>query len=152
MRLLSIIKDNPGARKKAKCLGRGMGSGRGKTSTHGHKGQKARSGVSIKGFEGGQTPLYRRLPKRGFTSLNKDRPYVLTFRRLESFLNGGLKVENNTIDLKTLQTQGFVTKGFKTLVLVDSVDGTVHPYHYAVKRVTPGAAAKIQAHGGTIPA
>lgn len=60
-----------GARKKKKCLGRGIGSGKGKTSGRGGKGQTARSGVAMNGFEGGQTPLYRRLPKRGFNNINK---------------------------------------------------------------------------------
>jgi large subunit ribosomal protein L15 len=63
---LNELSDNPGARHRRKIIGRGTGSGRGKTSTKGHKGQKARSGVSLLGFEGGQMPLYRRMPKRGF--------------------------------------------------------------------------------------
>lgn len=71
---LNDIKDNIGARKTGKRLGRGIGSGKGKTSGSGHKGQKARSGVAINGFEGGQMPINRRLPKRGF---NKDRKSVV---------------------------------------------------------------------------
>lgn len=63
---LNELRDNPGARKPKKRLGRGIGSGLGKTSGRGHKGAKARSGVAVKGFEGGQMPIYRRLPKRGF--------------------------------------------------------------------------------------
>lgn len=63
---LNELRDNPGARKSRRRVGRGIGSGLGKTSGHGHKGQKARTGVAIKGFEGGQMPLQRRLPKRGF--------------------------------------------------------------------------------------
>ena len=66
---LNEIRDNDGATKNAKRVGRGIGSGRGKTSGSGHKGQKARSGVSIKGFEGGQMPIHRRLPKRGFNNI-----------------------------------------------------------------------------------
>ncbi len=68
---LNEIKDNVGSTKNHKRIGRGIGSGTGKTSGKGHKGQKARSGVSIKGFEGGQMPIHRRLPKRGFTNINK---------------------------------------------------------------------------------
>ena len=68
MQLSSLIKSN----KKKIRVGRGIGSGKGKTSSRGHKGQKSRSGVAIKSFEGGQMPLYRRLPKRGFKSLNKN--------------------------------------------------------------------------------
>ena len=66
---LNELRDNPGARLKSKRLGRGIGSGKGKTSGQGVKGQKARTGGSINGFEGGQMPIYRRLPKRGFTNL-----------------------------------------------------------------------------------
>lgn len=68
---LNEIRDNPGARLKSKRLGRGIGSGKGKTSGKGVKGQKAREGVSLNGFEGGQLPIYRRLPKRGFTNVNR---------------------------------------------------------------------------------
>ena len=66
---LNEVRDNPGATKNAKRVGRGIGSGTGKTSGSGHKGQKARSGVSINGFEGGQMPIHRRLPKRGFNNI-----------------------------------------------------------------------------------
>ena len=66
---LNELRDNPGARPKSKRLGRGIGSGKGKTSGKGVKGQKAREGVSLNGFEGGQLPIYRRLPKRGFRNI-----------------------------------------------------------------------------------
>src|SRR3954449_9435840 len=66
MGILNELRDNPGARLKSKRLGRGIGSGKGKTSGKGVKGQKARTGVALNGFEGGQLPIYRRLPKRGF--------------------------------------------------------------------------------------
>ena len=68
MTILNDLRDNPGARLKSKRLGRGIGSGKGKTSGKGVKGQKAREGVALNGFEGGQLPIYRRLPKRGFTN------------------------------------------------------------------------------------
>src|SRR5437879_567928 len=66
---LNELRDNPGARRKSKRLGRGIGSGKGKTSGKGVKGQKARAGVALNGFEGGQMPIYRRLPKRGFVNI-----------------------------------------------------------------------------------
>ena len=69
--MLNQLKGNIGARKKKKCLGRGMASGKGKTCGRGGKGQTARSGVALAGFEGGQTPLYRRLPKRGFNPISR---------------------------------------------------------------------------------
>jgi large subunit ribosomal protein L15 len=68
---LNELRDNPGARPKSKRLGRGIGSGKGKTSGKGVKGQKAREGVSLNGFEGGQLPIYRRLPKRGFKNVSR---------------------------------------------------------------------------------
>ena len=80
---LNEIKDNPGARKKRARVGRGIGSGMGKTSTHGQKGQKARSGVAINGFEGGQMPIYRRMPRRGFNSRNKVVYQIVNTGRLQ---------------------------------------------------------------------
>ena len=84
---LNSIKDNKYATKNKKRIGRGIGSGTGKTSGKGHKGQKARSGVSIKGFEGGQMPIHRRLPKRGFTNINRVPYVVLNFNRIQSLIN-----------------------------------------------------------------
>ena len=81
MELNSLVKNN----KKKIRVGRGIGSGKGKTSSRGHKGQKSRSGVAIKSFEGGQMPLYRRLPKRGFKSLNKNNTAILNLTRIQSF-------------------------------------------------------------------
>lgn len=83
---LNQIKDNPGARREKKLLGRGIGSGLGKTSGRGGKGQTARSGVSLNGFEGGQNPIYRRLPKRGFVNIHRTPLFELTLARLEQLL------------------------------------------------------------------
>lgn len=93
---LNVIKDNKYATKNKKRIGRGIGSGTGKTSGKGHKGQKARSGVSIKGFEGGQMPIHRRLPKRGFTNINRVPYVVLNFNRIQSLIN------DNKIDPKKI--------------------------------------------------
>ena len=82
MQLNNLIKNN----KKKIRVGRGIGSGRGKTSSRGHKGQKSRSGVSIKSFEGGQMPLYRRLPKRGFKSIKNDYTVILNLSRIQEIL------------------------------------------------------------------
>ena len=81
---LNLVKDNPGATKNAKRVGRGIGSGTGKTSGSGHKGQKARSGVSINGFEGGQMPIHRRLPKRGFTNIFRKDYVEVNLGRLQA--------------------------------------------------------------------
>ena len=83
MQLNGLIKNN---RKKIR-VGRGIGSGRGKTSSRGHKGQKSRSGVAIKSFEGGQMPLYRRLPKRGFKSFSKNNTAILNLSKLQSMID-----------------------------------------------------------------
>ena len=79
MQLNSLVKIN----KKKIRVGRGIGSGRGKTSSRGHKGQKSRSGVSIKSFEGGQMPLYRRLPKRGFKSIKRNEVAILNLSKIQ---------------------------------------------------------------------
>ena len=83
MQLNNLIKIN----KKKIRVGRGIGSGKGKTSSRGHKGQKSRSGVAIKSFEGGQMPLYRRLPKRGFKSLNKNMTAILNLSKIQKILD-----------------------------------------------------------------
>ena len=93
---LNEIKDHKNATKNRKRLGRGIGSGTGKTSGKGHKGQKARSGVSIKGFEGGQMPIHRRLPKRGFTNINRTFFTELNFSRIEEL------IDNKKIDPKKI--------------------------------------------------
>ena len=107
---LNEISDNPGARKKRARVGRGIGSGMGKTSTHGQKGQKARSGVAINGFEGGQMPIYRRMPRRGFNSLNKVQYQVVNIGRLQKVIDaGGLDVSAE-IDRDVLVAAGLARK------------------------------------------
>ncbi len=96
---LNELRDNPGATKKAKRVGRGPGSGTGKTAGRGMKGQKSRSGVAIKGFEGGQMPLYQRLPKRGFNKPNRKKFAVLNLGILQKF-----------IDAKTLDAKKAITE------------------------------------------
>jgi len=86
---LNQLKDNKGARVSAKRVGRGMGSGKGKTSGRGHKGAKSRSGTAIKGFEGGQMPIYRRLPKRGFNNVFRKRYRVVNLGRLQQAIDAG---------------------------------------------------------------
>ena len=93
---LNKIKDNIESSKSRKRIGRGIGSGTGKTSGKGHKGQKARSGVSIKGFEGGQMPIHRRLPKRGFTNINRINYEELNFDKIQKL------IDNKKLDPKKL--------------------------------------------------
>lgn len=103
---LNQIADNPGARKERMRVGRGIGSGKGKTSGRGVKGQKARTGVSIKGFEGGQTPIYRRLPKRGFNPLNPSNFEVVNIGRLQSVIEKGKLDAAQPVDEAALAKAG----------------------------------------------
>ena len=86
---LHELRDNPGAAKKSKRVARGPGSGKGKTAGRGIKGQKSRSGVALNGYEGGQMPLYRRLPKRGFTKPNAKKFAVVNLGQLQAFVDAG---------------------------------------------------------------
>jgi large subunit ribosomal protein L15 len=108
---LNEIRDNPGAHYRAKRVGRGIGSGKGKTSGRGGKGQTARSGVAINGFEGGQTPLHRRLPKRGFNNKIFQKDYkVVNLGRLQQAVDAGKLSADGAIDAKTLVTAGILRR------------------------------------------
>ena len=116
MNLKSLIKKN----KKKIRVGRGIGSGKGKTSARGHKGQKSRSGVAIKSFEGGQMPLYRRLPKRGFKNFTKKNTVILNLSKIQSMIN---KTKNNlkdNLDLKILKEKKLVSKKSEKLKILGS--------------------------------
>ena len=107
---LNQLSDNAGARRQSKRLGRGIGSGKGKTAGRGHKGAKARSGVSIKGFEGGQMPIYRRLPKRGFNNIFAKQYQVVNLGRLQSALDAGKLDAAKAIGEAELVAAGLVRK------------------------------------------
>lgn len=106
---LNQISDKPGARKARRRLGRGIGSGRGKTAGAGHKGQKARSGVAIKGFEGGQMPLDRRLPKRGFKNIFRRGYVVVNLGRLQAAVDAGKLDAKKPVDQAALTAAGVIT-------------------------------------------
>ncbi len=145
MQLNNLIKNN----KKKIRVGRGIGSGKGKTSARGHKGQKSRSGVAIKSFEGGQMPLYRRLPKRGFKSLNKNETAILNLSKIQSILE---KTKNNikkTLDLKTLKEKKLINKKFSKLKILGSgeIKSNIEIIaHFASKQ----ALSKIEKAGGKV--
>lgn len=107
---LNELSDNPGARSPRKRVGRGIGSGLGKTAGRGHKGQKSRSGVSIKGFEGGQMPLYRRVPKRGFTNVFRSEYAELNIGRLQQAVDAGKLDAKAPIDGNVLLAAGIVRR------------------------------------------
>jgi large subunit ribosomal protein L15 len=107
---LNELHDNAGARYKSKRLGRGIGSGKGKTSGRGAKGQKARSGVSLAGFEGGQTPLHRRMPKRGFKKPFRARYVVINTGTLQAAIDANRIDPKATIDGAALVASGILRR------------------------------------------
>jgi len=145
MELNNLVKNN----KKKTRVGRGIGSGRGKTSSRGHKGQKSRSGVAIKSFEGGQMPLYRRLPKRGFKTLNKKNTAILNLSKIQSIYEKSKDTLNTSLDLKSLKDKKFINKKYLHLKILGTgelktkVDITAH---YASKQ----AKEKIEKAGGKL--
>ena len=110
MTKLNEISDNPGAHYKFKRVGRGIGSGKGKTSGRGGKGQTARSGVAINGFEGGQTPLHRRLPKRGFNNIHRLNYQVINVGRLQKAVEAGKIAKGDTVTAESLIGLGILAK------------------------------------------
>ena len=107
---LNEIRENDGATRNSKRVGRGIGSGRGKTSGAGHKGQKARSGVAIKGFEGGQMPIHRRLPKRGFTNIFRKNYVEVNLGRIQSAVDAGKLDSKKPVDAAMLVEAGVISK------------------------------------------
>jgi large subunit ribosomal protein L15 len=105
---LNALRENQGAHKGRKRVGRGMASGTGKTSGSGHKGAKARSGVSINGFEGGQMPIYRRLPKRGFNNIFKKQFDIVNLGSLQTFVDAGKLDVSQPITVEVLRAAGLV--------------------------------------------
>lgn len=118
---LNTLFAQPGAKKNAKRVGRGTGSGLGKTSGKGHKGQRARSGVAIKGFEGGQMPIYRRLPKRGFNPINRIECNTINLGDLDAFIKAG-KLDQEKITKEVLIEKGIIKKYYLPLKLLAKGD------------------------------
>ena len=114
MELNSLIKNN----KKKIRVGRGIGSGRGKTSSRGHKGQKSRSGVAIKSFEGGQMPLYRRLPKRGFNSISRENIAILNLEKIQSFIDKKNINPNEVLNSTSLKKLKLINKNSTKLKIL----------------------------------
>ena len=107
---LNEIRETAGAPRNRKRVGRGIGSGRGKTSGAGHKGQKARSGVAIKGFEGGQMPIHRRLPKRGFNNIFRKDYVEVNLGRIQAAVDAGKLDSKKPVDAATLVAAGVISK------------------------------------------
>ncbi|MFL2902120.1 MAG: 50S ribosomal protein L15 [Candidatus Pelagibacter sp.] len=109
---MNILNNNTKAKKPKKRLGRGIGSGKGKTSGRGVKGQKSRSGVAIKSFEGGQMPLYRRLPKRGFNPINKTKIAKINLDQLQDFVDKKRIDVASVINLESLKKNNIINKSY----------------------------------------
>ncbi len=107
---LNDLRDNPGAKPSKKRVARGVGSGKGKTAGRGIKGQKSRSGVAINGYEGGQMPLYRRLPKRGFNRHNPEKYAIVNLGQLQSFVDAGKLDAKGEITAETLVEAGVIRR------------------------------------------
>ncbi len=145
MQLNSLVKNN----KKKIRVGRGIGSGRGKTSSRGHKGQKSRSGVAIKSFEGGQMPLYRRLPKRGFKSLSKKDTAILNLSKIQNIIDKSNNNIKETLDIKILKEKSLINKKFLKLKILGTGEiknKILISAHFASKQ----ALSKIEKAGGKI--
>jgi large subunit ribosomal protein L15 len=141
---LSNLSPQPGSTKQRKRLGRGHGSGHGKTSGRGHKGFKARSGSGIKpGFEGGQMPIQRRLPKRGFNNIFRRAFAILNVRDLNSFDDGA------TINREALLAAGMIKKSDEQVKILGDGELT-KKITVDVDKLSKSAQAKIEAAGGTI--
>lgn len=112
---LNEIRENAGATKSRKRVGRGIGSGTGKTASRGVKGQKSRSGVSLLGFEGGQMPLYRRLPKRGFNNIFRKNFAEVNLGRLQKAVDSGKLDAKATVNLEALKNAGVLKGAFDGL-------------------------------------
>jgi large subunit ribosomal protein L15 len=146
---LNDIRDNPGSSKSRMRVGRGIGSGKGKTCGRGVKGQKARTGVAIKGFEGGQMPLHRRLPKRGFWNPFRTNYNEVNIGRIQDAIDSGKLHPETVITNESLIESGVITKprdGVKIL----GVGKLETKLAFEVAAASKSAAAAIEAAGGSI--
>ena len=146
---LNQLRDNKGARQTRKLLGRGIGSGKGKTSGKGVKGQKARTGVSIKGFEGGQSSLLRRMPKRGFKNFTTKRYAEVTLKTIQTAIDNKSLEADKTIDAKTLVAAGVIARAGDGIRLLNSGELKTK-VSLVVTSATKGALAAVEKAGGKV--
>jgi large subunit ribosomal protein L15 len=146
---LNEIRDNPGAVKDRMRVGRGIGSGKGKTAGRGVKGQKSRTGVSIKGFEGGQMPLHRRLPKRGFTNIFRKDFNIVSLDRVQQAIDAGRLDAGATIDVAALKAAGVVKRLRDGVRLLSDGELKVKA-SFAVEGASRAAIAAVEKAGGTV--
>ena len=147
---LNEVRDNPGATRNAKRVGRGVGSGTGKTSGSGHKGQKARSGVSINGFEGGQMPIHRRLPKRGFNNIFRKKYAVVNLGRLQDALDAGKLDAKKPVDAAALVGAGLISKARDGVRILAKGELTTKKVEIHAAGASKAAAEAVEKMGGKI--
>jgi large subunit ribosomal protein L15 len=147
---LNELRDNAGARLKSKRLGRGIGSGKGKTSGKGVKGQLARSGVAINGFEGGQMPIYRRLPKRGFKNPFRKEYAPLNLGTLQKAIEAGRISADQPIDEDALRAAGLVRTGKVAGIRLLANGELTQAVNITVSGASAAAVEAVQKAGGTV--
>ena len=130
-------------------LGRGIGSGKGKTSGRGHKGQKARSGIAIKSFEGGQMPLYRRLPKRGFNIIKKNNIAIINLQQLQEFISKGKLNNKILINLSELKKNKILKNKINKIKILGNGD-IKDKINIEIDFISKSAKEKIKKKGGSI--
>ena len=136
--------------KSKKRLGRGIGSSKGKTGGRGHKGQKSRSGVAIKNFEGGQMPLYRRLPKRGFRSFKRKKNVAsINLTKIQQIIEKNKNISNNLINLSNLQKTKSINKKYKRIKILGSGE-IKEKFNFEVNYASKSAKEKIEKLGGKV--
>ncbi len=146
---LNDLRDNQGARKGRMRVGRGIGSGKGKTAGRGQKGAKARSGVSVKGFEGGQMPLHMRIPKRGFNNIFAKDYAEVNLGMIQKFIDAGKLDASGVIDHAALQAAG-LARGGKDGVRVLGKGELKAKLNLKVAGVSKGAREAIEKAGGSV--
>lgn len=146
---LNQLQDNPGAHQRRRRVGRGIGSGRGKTCGSGGKGQTARSGVSIHGFEGGQMPLHRRLPKRGFTNIFRKRYVEINLGTLQRAVEEGVLNAKEVITADVLKKAGLIKRAFDGVRLLGKGE-VKSALHVEIMGASKTAVAAIEKQGGSL--
>jgi large subunit ribosomal protein L15 len=146
---LSELTDRPGARKARRRVGRGIGSGKGKTAGRGGKGQTARTGVAIKGFEGGQMPLHRRLPKRGFTNIFRKEFNEVNLGRVQQAIDAGKLDPAVTIDLEALIKAGVLRRARSGVRLLGAGEIKAK-VAFTVAGASKSAVAAVEKAGGSV--
>jgi large subunit ribosomal protein L15 len=150
MTRLNELRDNAGANKKRVRVGRGIGSGVGKTGGRGGKGQTARTGVAINGFEGGQMPLHMRMPKRGFNALDPKKWNQLRIDRIQAYIDSGKLDIKGVVDAAALVKAGVIRRELDGVRLIGNSGFTAKKVTFKVDHATKGALAAIEAAGGKV--